>query len=264
MNTFLNTHRMGLFFLLFGILLSGAAQAEFVVVEDFELLTLGSIGGQGTWNAASSTVVTEDPADSGNQILAVTVQSTLVSNDLLLAQGTTRMVFMRFRFEQQLSGSFGLSHLAAPDEYSDFGPELNLTNASADLSIANGDTLGVYDKLIDLETQTWYNVWLLVDNDQDQTQVWLNTGLSDATAADQLSNDEAETIFGFRTSSTHDLVNFYIKTSSGGSGTFGPLYIDDIYMESTDAMNLTNPVPEPATLVLLGIGAVCLRSIRKQ
>jgi len=52
------------------------------------------------------------------------------------------------------------------------------------------------------------------------------------------------------------LRTFYIKTG-GGSGLWGPLYIDDIYLEDTSALNLSNPsVPPPGGIADdLGPGA---------
>jgi hypothetical protein len=235
--------------------------ASFVTIEDFENLTLGNISGQNGWVAGSSTVVAIDPADTENQVLKVTAASTLVRKNMLLAQGDAKMMFLRFRFDKQLSASFGLSHLSNPDEYSDFGPELNLTNASTDLRIANSDTLGVYDTIADLQIGSWYNVWVMVDNLNDESGVWLNSS-GDASSSDRLTNDQAGDLFGFRSSGTSDLINFYMKTSSGGSGDFGALYIDDIYIENTSEQNLTNPVPEPASLLILTIGGLLLRRKR--
>ncbi len=63
-----------------------------------------------------------------------------------------------------------------------------------------------------------------------------------AQASDQLGNDVAETIFGFRTATAGDLINFFIKTGGGSSPVDGRFYIDDIYLEDTDDTNLDNPI----------------------
>jgi len=51
----------------------------------------------------------------------------------------------------------------------------------------------------------------------------------------------AEILFGFRTPTGSDLINFFIKTVSGSSPVDGRFYIDDIYLENTGATNLSNP-----------------------
>jgi hypothetical protein len=220
--------------------------ARFIAVENFEELIGGPISGQNGWVGGSGNVVQADPADSTNQVLAVTNQSTILRKPMVIPSGTNRMVFLRFRLADQLSGSFGLSHLVSPTEFSDFGPELNLTNSTPDLRISSSGTPGVYDELAPVTADTWYNAWLLVNNSDHTTQVWLNdVGGAPATMLDKLSNETGEDVFGFRTVSMNDLASFYIKTGSGGSGDFGPLYLDDIYMEDTAHLNLTNPTTLP-------------------
>ena len=70
-----------------------------------------------------------------------------------------------------------------------------------------------------------------------------------AHATDQLENSAAEDLFGFRTATEKDLVNFFVKTGGGNSPVTGRFYIDDIYLEDTDKVNLDNPLGsgEPGT-----------------
>ena len=233
-----------------------SANAAFVSIEDFEALSLGNIGGQNGWVAGSSTVAV-DPDDPDNQMLAVIMDSARAYKNMLIAHGDVRMMFLRFRFEEQLSCSFGPSHVSNPTEYSDFGPELNLVHSSTDLNTANSHTTGIYDTIAtDLSAGTWYNLWVLVDNIEKESQVWLNTE-GNADSGDKLSNDDQIEIFGFRVNTgSYDLVNFYVRASSGGTGDFGPLYIDDIYLENADQTNLINPVPEPVTVLIIALGGL--------
>jgi len=63
--------------LLFMVIGPAVTRAEWTRVEDFEGLTLGDISGQGGWSSqGTSNVVATDPAGGGNQILAVTTNST--------------------------------------------------------------------------------------------------------------------------------------------------------------------------------------------
>jgi len=160
------------------------------------------------------------------------------------------MLFLRLRFEEHGRYSFGLSFASNPMEYIDFQPELGMAAATAsdpgnDLRVANGSSTEIYDVLTALVPGTWYNVWVLVDNDLENYQVWLNSAPGgDAQAGDQLSNDAAETLFGFRTAPGTDLENFFIKTGGGDSPADGRFYLDDIYLETTDDVNLSNPLNE--------------------
>jgi hypothetical protein len=228
-----------------------SAQAAFQLVENFDgdSLTLGDINGQNDWVASPGSNELElDPAGGSNQVLKVLTESGILHKAASVAQGTTRMLFLRVRFEEHGAFSFGLSHLFNPDEFSDFGPELGMAAANAndpgnDFRVANGLTTGIYDVLETLVPTTWYNTWVLVDTTSDTYEVWMNLDPGgDAQASDQLSNDVAETLFGFRTATAADLINFYIKTGGGDSPVDGRFYIDDIYLEDTDDTNLNNPL----------------------
>ena len=220
----------------------GTARADFVLVEDLEGLALGPIDGQNGWTAEHETsVVTLDPAGGTNQVLAVTTDSTHLYKSAMILNGTVRILFLRFQFAGQQNYSFGMSDHAVPDRFGDFEVELSMTNSTNELRVNDG---GMYDELGTLTPGTWYNVWLLVNNFTDDTEIYLHDRPGDdATTDDQLDAD-GQTVFDFRNNSAGNLINFFIKTG-GGSGPSGPLYLDDIYVENTDALNLRNPAAEP-------------------
>jgi hypothetical protein len=219
-----------------GVVSSGG-RAEFVKVEDFEALELGPIDDQAEWSAAHDTsVVAIDPVDDGNQVLSVATDSTRLYRPAYVLNGTVRMMFLRFRYAEQLNFSYGLSDSVYPSQFGHFEAELSMTSASSDFRV-NDD--GSYEVLTQLEPDVWYNVWVLVDNENDTTRIWLHDRPgSGAGWHDQLDAD-GQTVFGFR-GNGGDLRTFFIKTG-GGSGPSGPLYIDDIYIEDTAALNLWNP-----------------------
>jgi hypothetical protein len=222
-------------------LAGGPVQAAFVLVDDFEALAPGSIDGQNDWRAPgdSGNVVT-DPANPGNQVLAVTTDSTILSKPVEISEETVRMLFLRFRIANQLNYSFGMSDATVPDQFHDFESELGLRNSTDEFRVNNG---GTYDVLTTLLPDTWYNLWMRVDNDADTTTVWLNDMPgADAVQADILANDDGTTVFLFRSGGTvNDLRTFFIKTGGGNSQNSGPLYIDDLYLEDTDDLNFDNP-----------------------
>ena len=233
-----------------GFLMVVNAQAAFQVVENFDSLTLGNISGQNGWSATSgSGEVVLDPAGASNQVLKITTESGILHRAASVAQGTRRMLFLRFRFEEHGRFSFGLSYASNPDEFSDFGPELGMAADTAsdpnnDFRVANGLLpTGIYDVLTTLVPGIWYNTWILVDNSSDTYQVWMNSIRGgNAQFTDQLENSAAERKFGFRTSTVKGLINFFIKTGGGRSPVDGRFYIDDIYLEDTGDTNLNNPI----------------------
>ena len=241
-----------------GIVATGGAPAgaAFVEIADFNNLVLGPIAGQNGWYAADPTsVVALDPDGAGLNVLSVVTESTILYHEAVVPEGTTRLLFTRFRYEDQLSVSFGLTQNLSPDRFGEFDVELSLTSTRDDLRI-NDD--GTYLVAATLESEHWYNCWILVDNAADVTSIWLHDrGFEAATAADQLSI-EGRTVFPFRGTVLGDLRNFFIKTG-GGDGLSGPLLLDDIFMQDTDAVDLSHPAASvagvglpPAVMNLVG------------
>jgi hypothetical protein len=222
--------------------MTGDTCADFVLIEDFDDLLPGPIDDQGGWYAQNDTsIVTTDPADAGNLVLAVTTDSTHLHREALLADGTVRMLFFRFRLGGQQNFSVGMSGSTFPDQFGEFEPELGMSNSTTELRINDG---GMYDILTVLEPDTWYNCWLLINNIDDDSQVYLHAREGEAAeSADQLDS-EGQTVFEFRSGSAGNLVTYFIKTG-GGSGPSGPLFLDDIYLEDADGLNLSNPSGAP-------------------
>jgi hypothetical protein len=119
------------------------------------------------------------------------------------------MLFFRFRIANQLNFSFGMSDSSSPDQFGHFEVELSLRNSPIDLRVNNG---GTYDDLTTLAPDTWYNVWMQIDNHTDTTTVWLNDiAGAQAIATDILTNESGETVFEFRSGGTaNDLLNFWL------------------------------------------------------
>jgi hypothetical protein len=233
-----------------------SAQAAFQTVETFDSLNLADINGQNGWDSdPGSAEVVLDPSGGGNQVLEVLTESADLHKAAKVAAGTTRMLFLRLRFEEHGRYSFGLSSATNPLEYVDFRAELGMAAATAsdpanDLRVANGSSTEIYDVLTTLVPGIWYNVWVLVDNESEAYQVWLNSNPGgDATDGDQLSNSAAETLFEFRKTPGTDLNTFFTKTGGGSSPVDGRFYLDDIYLEDTGATNLGNPASNADVLV---------------
>ncbi len=245
-----------------GLFMAVTAQATFQVVEDFENLALGNINGQNGWLATpGSGFVVLDPSDGNNQVMKVITESGNLRKGISIKQGTKRMLFLRFRFEEHCEFSFGLSPVVSPYRHIHFGPELGMASATAadpnnEFRVANGFLPhGIYDELKTIAPGTWYNIWILVNNALSTYQVWMNSVYGGkAQATDLLVNSDGESLFRFRTSTNKDLIKFFIKTACGASPIDGHFYLDDIFLEDTGDINLNNPLPPrvvPPLLMLL-------------
>jgi hypothetical protein len=231
--------------------LSGnTATAQFRLFDNLEDETLGPVDGQDGWDSAGGgNEVAVDPANPVNQVLYVpssssTLHKSLLDENVGVLNGTARMMFCRLRVAEKQTFSAGLSPMSNPREYSDFAPEIGMANSAQNLDLrAWDDDDGNYEVLTQLEPDRWYNVWILVDAYLDQYEVWINhVPGAPATAADKLSAADGDETFAFRAGQSADLTTFYVKTSGGSSGqNFGPVYFDDIYLETTAQLNLTNP-----------------------
>lgn len=216
----------------------GLAWAISIEIDDFDGLELGPIGGQDGWRAPELTsAVALDPDESRNQVLSVVTASTYLTHTTVIADGEARTLFLRFRYEDQLSVSFGMSDYLYPFQFGDFEVEINLTSTRDDLRI-NDD--GNYVELTTLEPGHWYNCWLYIDNEADITSVWIHDRPEeDANASDQLEID-GRTEFSFRSSISRGLQTFFIKTG-GGDGVAGPLLLDDLCLQNGGGVDLSYP-----------------------
>lgn len=226
------------------------AAAQFLSFDDFEDEGIGSVGGQDGWITGNAEiVVVADPADPFNQVLLVPSDSSVLrkalSAELLVVPDRTqRMMFMRMRVGQKQTFSVGLSSMSAPDEYSDFATEMGLANSANNLDLRVWDEdIGHYQDLIELEPDVWYNIWTFIDTEANTFELWLHDSPGqDAGLFDQLSAPDGHDVFTFRTGWNSDLVSFYLKSSGGSSDpNDGPVYFDDIYIETTATLNLSNP-----------------------
>lgn len=227
---------------------AGSVDAGFVLVENFNELAPGNINGQNGWVAGNeSCEVVIDPTDPENLVLAITTDSTTAYRALTIPDGAARMVFFRFRFVNQLNYSFGMSDVASPDQFHHFESELGLSNATSELRIRDDNE---YHVLASLASDTWYNMWMRIDNENETTQVYLHARDGDPATGADLQDSDGQTVFTFRSGAAGDLLTYFIKTGGGNSINSGPLYIDDIHVENTDVLNLWNPTtawpPSPA------------------
>ena len=160
-------------------------------------------------------------------------------------------VYFRMSAEgNQQDAAIGLS-LAGMSEYGDFSAMIRVINGSegkATLGVRNGGSYVDFTDYMDI--QTWYNVWMVIDQPTDTFDLYVTTGYNDATAGDLLASDN-----GFRRAATNDLVRFLSRVNSSNTN----LRFDDIHL--APGTDLTVPAaPPPFGIVALNppVGAAAV------
>jgi hypothetical protein len=188
------------------------AQAE--LVDDFESYAPGVItqvtggkwvpafGGAGTDPGADSTVrqIAVDPTDPLNQVIYLETNNTgqysmygIFPPACVMADGATNTFFTKvYVTTTALDESFGLTSVDAPTNFANFLCQVAFVRGN--LLVRNG---GSSTDVGDLVANTWYYIWIVVNNQANTYSVYVKTTEADATVADRVAQD-----FAFRTIGT--------------------------------------------------------------
>jgi hypothetical protein len=259
-----------IFVLVLALLASGLATAA--VVDNFDSYSTGLVNtvANPPWTEAhnqgssAATIGTE----GGNQYL-ITEVTPLVDETSATWRGVTAIpnadtattLFLRFRAETALqNSSFGLTDMATPVGYQNgaFTEYANQMRVSVQAGLLGFDVrngTGFTSTRYAINVGEWYNVWAVLNNSTDKYDVYMNQGSAGATEADLKYS-----VMGFRKTSTNPLVTFMAMTQGSATGaTNYPLDLDDISL--TTGKDLS--IPEPVTMVLLGLGGLMLRNRKR-
>ncbi len=245
------------------------ASAAFVLIDDFETgYTVGAgINGINGWVAAADFKAVVDPAGAGNTVLQFTQnnQTRDAYKPLPVTIDNTSLgtLFARFRFDSDgRNGNFGLTNVDAPNDFAHYNAQLNI-QPSQSLNARDG---GSFEELRPLgsatakagSNATWYSIWLVVDNINDTFRVFIQSdGDTDFTTQTEVfglgSNGDP---LNFRTTTAQAIDRLFLRSATG------PMYWDDFYIDNT-SLNLGNPIPEPASLMVLAMGAGLILARRR-
>ncbi len=184
----------------------GEAGLEFgldrMVIDDFEAYALGNVYDVASppWSAHQFTPQADiEATGGGNQALSFGSSGYMgVSRDLpeeaQILDGEVGTFFFRFdAVTDDPDHSFGLADRANTGGayFGDFEAQVRLIDDpdAAGTFMFDARDGGVFSVPLayGLTTNTWYNVWLVVDQAGDTYDVYLNTGTADADAGDKLN-----------------------------------------------------------------------------
>ncbi|MFK7804813.1 MAG: Ig-like domain-containing protein [Anaerolineae bacterium] len=203
-------------------------------VDNFEALNNGPINNQNGWKADDKIVVTADPDNSSDKVIGVMGKDKSAYKALpeSIINSETGTLFFRIRRSGNVDAFGGLSDVANPMNFSDFETQVGTQlNAVGDFRIRNGSNFAsVADEF---KAETWYCVWLVTDNLQDDYAVHVSGGQYNSRTS---LSDGTESAFSFRNGGANPLATFFARSGLDD----GILYLDDIYVDA-GATNYGNP-----------------------
>ena len=208
-----------------------AALVQADLVDDFEGYDIGVLTGD--WEAReSSTLVGFLDDGTGNQVLSYGGQG-FQNAAIPPIEDTSAATTVFYRFyvaNEDVDNSFGLSDMSDNGWFDGFEVQIAVIRSGTtddgvvDFKARNS---GSTNTLTQVNAGQWYNVWVVVDQTSDTYDIYLNSGMTSATAGDMVAEN-----YGFRYGTTDPLVA--IK-GLGYNSSDNCLYIDDIYVtEGTD------------------------------
>ena len=243
------------------------AHATFSLIEDFNALALGPINGQHGWTGTGTADgrVMMDPIGSGTLVLGVTNTAGCVYHGLAglsISNQNTGTLFFRLLWPGTPTHSYvGLSDVTAPANGSnttDYETYVGVNDPAASDVLSVRDA-AKYTPLTTLQSNTWYNIWIVPRNSNDLFAVYIQGG--SFTTQTLLADSTNQTWFTFRGTSgdgfntntapysTNNLITFAVKS---GSSHVGPYYVDDIYVDPTN-QNLSTPLTDIQPPVVSGV-----------
>lgn len=182
-----------------------------------------------------------------------------------LASGSTGTFFWQYKALQTDTGTFDVmmgltpstSNVDTNNAWQDFNVMPFVSGASGGPNMSAANSGGTSTTLVSPVTlDTWYNIWVVVNNDATTPtyDIYTSTGTDDGTLA--LSNAQwRNSPSPIAVGQSIDAIGFM---AAGGAGS--ELLVDNVYWAT--GIETTNPVPEPAALLLIGLGAGGLFAVR--
>ncbi len=245
---------------------SPSAMAAYTLVDDFEAYSTGLLRDDvtgattsegGIWEeVGTGTSFAQIENDTATTHLAIGWNSGFrgaYADVTEVADTDTATYYLQVRSTDDTpDASFGLSDETAPGGFGSFEVQVALiddgdgSNGTFNLVGRTGSTL--MPMVNGLVADTWYDVWLVVDNSTDTYDVFFGTTGDPDVLGTKVGNNLA-----FRNGTSDPLATFF---SYGGSSDYS-LHVDNLHY-NPDA------VPEPASVALASLAGACLLGRRRR
>lgn len=259
------------------------ASAAWVVVDNFQSYTAGdTISGKSGWTvstadnvSSTSPTVAIDPADSANRAYRQGAGGNTAGEDIFtyggagtiaIGNNTTGTIFFRLKLAGTGTAniSLGSSTASSAVNFANFQTQFRVLGSSSyTMDVRDSGAFETVTSASTLSTGGWYNFWMVVNNQADTTQIYVQRdGDANFNTQTLLTSTGGDPI-GFRTTTSSTIANLLVGVASNPLHTLSDFYIDDIHVDNA-ASNLANPVPEPSLLAGASLGfALLLRRRRR-
>lgn len=249
------------------MLFANSAQAQFVLIDDFQGLAQGTLiegttGPGATWTGTATSVATAEPDPDCAANLAMLQTGTPGNTQLRaaftdastnIAAGATGTLFYRIRLPDASVGTTDhVVGLTDNPDITNFNFKSGLRNiapsGSNQMDARNGGT-GYNPVELNLANNTWYKVWMVSTNTSPGGSYALymqsDTDSNFATQT-RLTEANGTDSWPYRVDVASDIINVYFRNANNVGGMAGnDIYIDDIFINPS-ASDLSDPsVPVP-------------------
>jgi hypothetical protein len=224
----------------------GTGVASRYVIDNFDSYALGHAATVASppWTAHAGTTEADIVSVSGNNALAIGSTTTSfvgaslsLPSQTVLDNGSTATYFFRINSQTDTPNhSYGLADQASTGtvDFSDFEAQVRVKSGSVGTFALDARNGGAFSSTLasGLALNTWYNIWMVVNQATDKYDLYMNTGTAAATSANKLNSTQ----LSFRNGTGQDLTKFLAY--AGAAPVADGVRIDDlIYQSGTDLSN---------------------------
>jgi hypothetical protein len=224
----------------------GAGVASRFQIDNFESYALGNVSTTASppWTAHQATTLADIEDASGNKVLTYGYAtdfrgtSRALADQTALGNGEIGTYFFRINSKtNDPDHNAGLGDMAstAATNFGDFEAQLRLSQGSGstfNLDARNGGSFAT-GLATGLALNSWYNIWMVVNQATDTYDLYMNSGTDAASAINKINGSP----LSFRNGTASDLNTFLAL--AGPSPLDNGVRVDDIYF--FNGLDLTNP-----------------------
>jgi type II secretory pathway pseudopilin PulG len=234
-----------------------SASGEAVLINYFDSYSTGQVNARTTKWKGNTSLNNAEIVSVGGKCARMVQKSAsasacycILNSNATIAEGQARTFYMRFRINDSQTGqSLGFTSNDTPPldgsglsqfnaQWGFAGQSVTARDAGVTRTLAYSGT-GVQ---VSLAIDTWYNIWVVVDNANDTIRIYLKEACYAATGSDLLVNKDllTQSTFGFRNNTTETLDRFYWYAGTGNGAENQRVYIDNLFI--SDGINLAIPL----------------------